>query len=234
MSTSSWVQQQKFPNGTTVPALQNADTVITFQSDNGTFNLMGIDSWNDDLDMKLNFFSQFAPPSGQSLFQDLSPPPSGVGLGCQFNVQSSLVPETSDYFVPLTTTCFFSNELSDSTNGKIFTEPGSQEKVFVPSLNIGSDFIPLFVNDHFLLVYLQLDSNIAVSTAYGSSSNDPLFSTSTHSSVAVTFSHIAAATIANSTAMYIYYQANDTAIAEIVYDTDAATWSTHPNFINIS
>ena len=51
---------------------------------------------------------------------------------------------------------------------------------------------------------------------------------------AIPFSHISATSLAeNSTVFYVYYQANDTSIAETSFDVDSGFWATRPGYFSL-
>ena len=51
---------------------------------------------------------------------------------------------------------------------------------------------------------------------------------------ATPYSHISATSLAdNSTVFYVYYQANDTSIAEASFNVDSGFWATRPEYFSL-
>ena len=61
-----------------------------------------------------------------------------------------------------------------------------------------------------------------------------LASASTTWSTTIPFTHMSATSLPNnSTKLYVYYQVNDSAIAEIYYDSGSGFWPAEPEYIFI-
>ncbi|MCJ1479170.1 hypothetical protein MMC13_007854 [Lambiella insularis] len=196
-------------------ALANRNFFVELQKAPGAQYFVALDSQSPSLGFACAYDLRLQDP-----YDYIFDIPSNFSLYISYAITGKDLPYDSEYIkVPGLAT--YNWPYNQTEQSFVLGQTYDSYTVFPPGLRDTSEIMRLALGGVEVVVFQENNGTIAITHIVP----DDVGGTFLNNNVLVPYSHISASSFAGNSTAYIYYQVNDTFLAELSYDVDSGFWS---------